>query len=310
MREFPTRWEEARSPNKTSASSVEPFGTPVDETENMPELPEVEILKEELRQGVVGRRVEEVGVFAKKEGRFPAAQFREAVEGRVVVGVRRRGKMLVLDFEGCHSLIIHLMMVGQLLLSPPFTGQPRDVCLELKFVDGRCLTLGQVRLQYVHLLPAAEVDDWPPVAKLGVDPLDESFTVGLLQRLLANRRGMIKTTLLNQSIIAGLGNVYTDEILFQARLHPRRRASHLSEEEVKRLHVSIGAELQRGLELGGSSEMAFVHLDGNVGAYQETFQVKGRRGKPCFVCATPIERIKVGGRGTYFCPRCQAVVEE
>lgn len=145
----------------------------------MPELPEVEILKEELRREAVGRRVKEVGVFEKKEGQFPVAELREAAEGRAIVGVRRRGKMLVLDFEGGHSLIIHLMMVGQLLLSPPFAGEARDVCLELKFADGTRLTLGQVRLKYVHLLPSAEVDDWPPVAKLGVDPLDESFTVDL-----------------------------------------------------------------------------------------------------------------------------------
>ncbi len=269
----------------------------------MPELPEVDILKEELRREVVGRRVSEVGVFAKGEGQFPAAQLREAVEGSAIVGVRRRGKMLVLDFDGGHSLIIHLMMVGQLLLLPPFAGQPRDVCLELTFADD-VLSLGQVRLKYVHLLPTAEVDDWPAVAKLGVDPLDERFTLDLLRRLLAKRRGMIKTTLMNQAVIAGLGNVYTDEILFRARLHPRRRASELSEEEVERLHASIASELRRGLKLGGSSEMAFLHLDGSEGSYQETFQVKGRKGEPCFVCATPIERIKVGGRGTYFCPRC------
>lgn len=276
----------------------------------MPELPEVEILKEELSREVVGRRVEEAAVFEKTEGQFPAAPFREAVEGRAVVGVRRRGKILVLDFEGGHSLVIHLMMVGQLLLSPPFTGQPRDVCLELKFAGGGRLTLGQVRLKYVHFLPTAEVDDWPPVAKLGLDPLDASFSVDRLRELLAGKRGMIKTTLMNQSIIAGLGNVYTDEVLFRAGLHPRRRASALSGEEVERLHASIVAELQRGLELEGSSEMAFLHLDGSEGAYQETFQVKGRKGKPCFVCSTPIERVKVSGRGTYFCPRCQAVVGE
>lgn len=272
----------------------------------MPELPEVEILKEELRREVVGRRVKEVAVFEKTASQFPIVQLREAVEGRAIAGVRRRGKMLVLDFEGGHSLIIHLMMVGQLLLSPPFTGQPRDICLALKLADGACLTLGQVRLKYVHLLPTAEVDSCSPVAKLGVNPLDESFTVDLLRQLLTKKRGAIKTTLMDQTAIAGLGNVYADEILFRARLHPQRRASDLSEEEVKRLHASIVAELQRGLELGGSSEMAFLHLDGSEGRYQESFQVKGRKGKPCFVCAMPIERIEVGGRGTYFCPQCQS----
>jgi len=169
----------------------------------VPELPEVGILKEELRREVVGRRVEVVGVFVKKEGEFPVAQLREAVEGRAIVEVRRRGKMHVLHFEGGHSLVIHLMMVGQLLLSPPFTGEPHDICLRLKFADGARLTLGQVGLKYVHLLSTAEVDNWPPVVKLTADPLDDS------------------------------------------------------------------------------------------------------KGEPCFVCATPIERVEVGGRGTYFCPRCQ-----
>ena len=291
--------EQARDSNELSDSHDEG-------TEKVPELPEVEILRQELRRDVVGRRAEEVGVYEKKEGQFPVAQLRAAVEGRAIVGVRRRGKMLILDLEGGHSLITHLMMVGQLLLSPPFAGQPRDVCLELKFADGIRLTLGQARLKYVHLLPTAEVDHWPPVAKLGVDPLDESFTVDLLRELLAKRRGTIKTTLMDQAVIAGLGNVYTDEILFRARLNPRHRASALSQEEVGRLHANIVAELDRGLEMGGSSEMAFLHLDGRKGSYQEGFQVKGRKGEACFVCATPIERIKVGGRGTYLCPHCQA----
>jgi formamidopyrimidine-DNA glycosylase len=237
--------------------------------------------------------------------------------------------MLVLEFEGGHSLIIHLMMVGQLLLSPPFTGQPRDVCLELRFADdalrlpgsesrdehatgyaegarpGARLTLGQVRLKYIHLLPTAKVDAWPSIAKLGVDPLDESFTIDLLQKLLARRRGAVKSALMDQSLVAGLGNVYTDEILFRAKLHPQRRASDLSDQEVRQLHASIVAELRRGLELGGSSEMAFVHLDGSEGSYQESFRVKRRQGRSCLVCTTPIERVKVGGRGSYLCPCCQ-----
>jgi formamidopyrimidine-DNA glycosylase len=251
--------------------------------------------------------VREVAVF-EKVGQFPAAQLREALEDSIIVGVRRRGKVLVLDFEGGHSLTIHLMMVGQLLLLPPFTGQPRDVCLELRFADGARLTLGQVRLRYVHLLPTAEVDHWPAVAKLGVDPFYESFTVELLRGILARKRGAIKTALMDQTVIAGLGNVYADEILFRARLHPQRRASELNGEEVERLHASIVAELQRGLELGGSSEMAFLHLDGSEGSYQETFQVKGRKEKPCFVCATSIERVKVGGRGLTSAPAARHLV--
>ncbi len=267
----------------------------------MPELPEIEILKDEIGAQIIGRRVEEIEVFEKKP---TVAHLKAALEGKRVTGVRRRGKMLVLDFDG-QSLVIHLMMVGQLLLSPPFEGEPHDVCLAINFADGGRLTLGQVPIKCVHLLPSDEAEARPPIAKLGIDPLSEDFTVGSLRRLLRGRRGAIKSLLLNQSVIAGIGNTYADEILFAAKLDPRRRAGSLDEAEVVQLHTSIVGILRRGIELGGSSEMAFVHLDGRRGRFQEHFRVKGRKGKPCTVCGTPIERTVVSGRGTYLCPRCQ-----
>lgn len=264
----------------------------------MPELPEVEILKRELEAQVVGRRVAEV----TSQGDFST----KGLVGARIVGVERRGKMLLLDLDSGLSLVIHLMMVGQLLLSPPFQGQPRDVRLTLCFDDGGQLTLGQVDLKFVHLLPTEEVERLPAIRKLGLDPLGETFTVQRLSGMLAGRRGMIKPFLLNQAHIAGLGNSYADEILFRARIAPTRRCSSLAPEEVARLHASIVDTLRQGIEWGGASEMAFVHLDGTEGRFQERFQVKGRKGHPCLVCGTPIERITVGGRGTHFCSRCQS----
>lgn len=273
----------------------------------MPELPEVEILRRELEAQVVGRTVSQVHVTPRRPGSFSEAEAQAALAGRTLTAVHRRGKLLVLDFGGGQSLVVHLMMVGQFLLAPlpGRAGKPRDVVLTLHFADGAALTLGQVDLRYVHLLLTEQVDAWPAIAGLGVDPTEPRFTVEALAHILQGRRGALKSLLMNQKVIAGLGNTYVDEILFRARLSPTRPASSLSPAEVSRLHAAIAEELARGFALGGSSEMAFVHLDGAPGQYQEEFQVNRRKDQPCPACGTPIVRIKVGGRGTYWCPRCQ-----
>jgi formamidopyrimidine-DNA glycosylase len=270
----------------------------------MPELPELEILKNELADHVVGRRVRELVFPEGGESGCPAEEWKAAIEGAAIVDVQRRGKMLVLGLDSGYSLVIHLMMVGQLLLSSLHDGEPSDVRLTLVF-DTDQLTLGQVHLKFVRLTPTEEVGSLPEVKKLGVDPTSAEFTTEALREMLHQRRGKIKSFLLDQRHIAGVGNTYADEILFEARIAPSRVASSLDQQEVQRLHENIVATLERGLELGGSSEMAFVHLDGSKGSFQERFQVKGRKGEPCFVCGAPIEKVSIGGRGTYFCPSCQ-----
>ena len=270
----------------------------------MPELPELEILKDELNAHLLGRQVQEVIVLEGTEGDCSVPQLKAALEEATIVNIERRGKMLILQFDNGFSLLIHLMMVGQLLLSSLYKEEPNDVRLILRFAADQ-LSLGQVPLRFLRLAPTLELDELPELKKLGQDPLSEGFTVEVLKDMLAKRRGKLKPFLLNQNHIAGIGNTYADEILFQARIAPTRGASSLNDEEVERLHTSIIETLHRGLELGGSSEMAFVHLDGRKGAFQEHFRVKGRRGKPCFVCGSPIEKATVGGRGTYSCPQCQ-----
>jgi formamidopyrimidine-DNA glycosylase len=270
----------------------------------MPELPELEILKRELRAHVFGRQVKEL-VAPEGEGEgCPVGEWKEALEGATITGVERRGKMLVLHVDSGFSLVIHLMMVGQLLLRSLYGGVPNDVRLTMVLGDDQ-LFLGQVHLKFLRLVPTAELDQLPQLSKLGRDPLGEAFGPETVEEMLARRRGKIKSFLLDQRHVAGIGNTYADEILFEARISPTRAASSLSAGEVRRLHGSVVRTLQRGLELGGSSEMAFVHLDGSKGGFQEQFQVKRRKGEPCFVCGTPIEKTPVGGRGTYFCPSCQ-----
>jgi len=270
----------------------------------MPELPELEILKRELRPYVLGRQVKELVVPEGKGGDCAVGEWKEALEGATITGVERRGKMLVLHVDSGFSLIVHLMMVGQLLLRSVYNGVPNDVQLMLVFEDDQ-LFLGQVHLKFLRLVPTADLDQMPQLSELGRDPLGEAFGPEILGEMLAQRRGKIKSFLLDQRHLAGIGNTYSDEILFEARISPTRVASSLNADEVRRLHGSVVRTLQRGLELGGSSEMAFVHLDGSKGIFQEQFRVKGRKGKPCLVCGTPIEKTSVGGRGTYFCPSCQ-----
>jgi len=197
------------------------------------------------------------------------------------------------------------MMVGQLLLSSLYHGEASDVRLLLRFDDDQLL-VGQVHLKFLRLLPTSGVGELPEIKKQGIDPLAGGLTAEKLEEMLARRRVKIKWFLLNQRFVAGIGNTYADEMLFEARISPIRIAYTLSAEEVRALHVSMVQTLERGLELGGSSEMAFVHLDGSKGRFQEHLQVKGREGKPCFVCSTPVQKTLVGGRGTYFCPACQS----
>jgi formamidopyrimidine-DNA glycosylase len=271
----------------------------------MPELPELEILQDELTAHVVGQRVVELVFPGGKGDNCPVPQWKAAMEGATIVEVERRGKMLVLQLDSGFSLIIHLMMVGQLVLSSLYQGEPGDVRLVLRLLDDQ-LFVGQVHLKFLRLVPTSEVGELPQIRKLGIDPLVGGLTAETLGEMLAERRVKVKSFLLDQRFVAGIGSTYADEMLFEARISPTRVASTLSAQEVRALHTSMVRTLERGLELGGSSEMAFVHLDGRKGRFQDHLQVKGRNAKPCFVCGTPIQKTSVGGRGTYFCPVCQS----
>ncbi len=270
----------------------------------MPELPEVEILKKELNAHVLGRQVRRVVIPEGRVADCPISGWRSAIEGATIVSVERRGKMLIIGFDSGFSLVVHLMMVGQLLLSSLYDGEPNDVRLVLEFESDR-LSVGQVALRFLRLVPTSELDELPEIQKLGCDPLSDDFTVEVLSDALGQRRGNLKSFLLTQRYIAGIGNTYADEILFHAGIAPVRQVASLTNADVEQLHHSIVELIHRGLKLRGSSEMAFVHLDGTKGAFQEQFRVKRRKGKPCRVCNTSIEKITIGGRGTYFCPQCQ-----
>jgi formamidopyrimidine-DNA glycosylase len=269
----------------------------------MPELPEVETIRRDLSPLLVGRTI--TGVTVGWEGcvdRPSMASFCERVVGRRIETVGRRGKFLVLGLSGGAGLLVHLRMTGSLLIREPMDPWETHARLALALDNGEELRFVDVRkFGRLYLLESPE----EVLGELGPEPLGEGFDVEAFGRLFENRRGMIKPLLLNQRFLAGLGNIYVDEALFRARLHPRRTVDSLSGEELGSLYDAVRGVLQAAIMDQGTSRSDYVRPDGTQGRHQDQLLVSGRAGEPCLCCGTEIERIVVGGRGTFLCPRCQ-----
>jgi formamidopyrimidine-DNA glycosylase len=270
----------------------------------VPELPEVETVARGLRGPLVGRTITDVAVrWPRTISRPSVDEFKEGIAGRQVVSVGRRGKYVVVDLDQGH-LLIHLKMSGRLCIAS--SDEPLDQHTHTIFDldDGRQLRFRDVRkFGRVYLVDDAE----QVTGGLGPEPLACDFGLEAFRRALARRSGRLKSLLLNQSFLAGIGNIYADEVLFAAKLHPLRKADSLTTEEQARLYRAIRKVLERAVEGRGTTldDRGYVDAAGQAGAYREQLAVYGRRGEPCVVCNTPIERIRVGGRSTYFCPNCQ-----
>jgi formamidopyrimidine-DNA glycosylase len=269
----------------------------------MPELPEVHTIAQDLDKLIRGKQVASATIRWERIITCPTPdEFRRRITGTTILGVARRGKYLVLQLSGGSCLLIHLRMTGQLLTTPPPNSDRKHVHLVLDFVDGTSLHyVDQRKFGRLYL-----VDDTGPILGcLGPEPLSDTFSAEELGRMLAERRRRIKPLLLDQHFLAGLGNIYVDEALHDAGIHPLRRANELSREEVKRLHGSIVAVLRCGIANRGTTLSDYRDARGEEGSNQEHLQVVRRQGQPCLQCGTPIERMKLEQRGTYFCPVCQ-----
>ncbi len=267
----------------------------------MPELPEVEILGREIRQHVAGRRLSAVDAVPDQQLEVGHERLPELV-GLPLVDVRRFGKRLALDFGSDLTLLTHLMLVGQWRFSGLTADIPPDPKLTLSFGDGTRLYLHGSALRYQRLLDRADVERQPEIAALGPDALSPAFLAPAFVDALARRGAGIKAVLLEQSLIGGVGNTYADEALFLAGIHPRRKSSDLSREDALRLHAAVVQVMREAIENGGASEMAFVHLDGSKGHYQDVFRVKEREGQACSICGATIVKERLGNRPTYYCP--------
>jgi formamidopyrimidine-DNA glycosylase len=269
----------------------------------MPELPEVETIRRQLAPALEGRRLESVEVL---DGRWsdpaPPAEVEDALRGRRVERLSRRGKYLIFELEDEVFLVMHLRMTGNLLLDAEaayarvrFTLDSGDVLL---FADARRFGTGVV------LLGADALEDYFR-ARLGVEPLSPDFTADALRALAKDRRAPVKAFLLNQERIAGVGNIYADEALFRARIHPLRAVGTLKRPQIAGLRDAVVDVLEAGIDSRGATIDDFRNADGASGAFQDRFLAYGREGEPCVRCGRPIRKMRAAGRGTYVCENCQ-----
>ncbi|HLF68814.1 MAG TPA: bifunctional DNA-formamidopyrimidine glycosylase/DNA-(apurinic or apyrimidinic site) lyase [Gaiellaceae bacterium] len=267
----------------------------------MPELPEVETIRAQLAPRLTGRTLARVEILDPRLTRpFDLFEVAEELEGDRITAVERRGKYLVLRLVSGLVLLVHLRMTGSFGFDP--VTHERAV---LELDDGTRVVYRDVRRFGTWLvLEGAELEPYL-AGKNGPEPLGARFTSGWLTAQLARRRAPLKAVLLDQRVVAGLGNIYADEALWSARLSPLRPASGLSTEEVRRLTRAVRAALRRGIERQGSTLRDYATPDGSAGSMQDEFRVYGRDGEPCRRCGTPIAKARVGGRGTWFCARCQ-----
>ena len=274
----------------------------------MPELPEVETVARSLKEPLEGRTIVDVAVrwprtLALPKGRDAGDKLRQQLLGRRVVSVRRRGKYVVIALDK-DFLLIHLKMSGRLQIVPRHEPVDKHVQALFDLDDGRQLRFHDVR-KFGRIYLVDRVESVTTV--LGPEPLDGELGLADFRGLLARRSGRLKSLLLNQSFLAGLGNIYADESLFRARLHPLRRADSLSGEEQERLYRAVRAVLEEAIADQGTtlSDGGYADAAGQAGRHQERLAVYHRTGKPCPQCQTPVARLIVGGRSSHFCPTCQ-----
>ena len=275
----------------------------------MPELPEVETVRRRIAPLVEGTTIASAEIVDPRLTRpVSPSLVADALVGERIAAVERRGKYLLWRLESGRTLVVHLRMTGSLLHFPagdlPADAHRRatlalDTGAAVGYRDVRRFGTWEL-LDDGHLRPYL-------ASRLGPEPLAPSFTSARLARIVAGRRAPIKAVLLDQRRIAGIGNIYADEALWRARIHPRRPAGELDAPEIAHLHRAVRAALRRGVELNGSTLRDYVTPDGEGGGMQHEFHVYGRLGDPCDRCGRPIERIVVGGRGTWLCSRCQTM---
>ena len=267
----------------------------------MPELPEVETIRSELAPRLTGRSLVRVEILDPRLTRpYDLFEVAERLEGDRILSVERRGKYLLLRLESGQGLLVHLRMTGGFHWQP--TTHERAV---FELDDGSRLVYRDIRRFGTWLvLEDAELDPYL-AGKNGPEPLGRGFTSEWLAGQLARRRAPVKSVLLDQRVVAGLGNIYADEALWRARINPLRPAAELTRDEVASVHRAIRAALRTGIARQGSTLSTYARPDGSAGSMQDEFRVYGRDGLPCPRCRTPISKARVGGRGTWFCPRCQ-----
>ncbi|MCK4386819.1 MAG: DNA-formamidopyrimidine glycosylase [Candidatus Pacebacteria bacterium] len=293
-----------------------------DNISNMPELPEVQTIANDLEKKIVGKTI--IGFWSdyKKAVRPSFAKFRRGVTGRKIIGIERYGKMLVLNLSagryglgGDYSIVIHLKMIGHLLFKE--LGRETSKFFEEKinqyihhiiyFKNGDTLAVSDLRkFAWLRLAETTKVGKMKEIVSLGIDALGADLSFKRFEKLLEKRQNSkIGTALLDQKWLAGVGNIYRSEILFEAKLHPERIIKRLTVGERKKLHQALRTILKKAVKMRGTSTIDYRDTAGKKGRFQNALRAYGREGEKCLKCGTKIEKIKLAQRSVFFCPKCQ-----
>lgn len=291
----------------------------------MPELPEVETIKRGLTKFIIGRSVKSVRTFDSPKS-FPNSEedVKEFLINAEIIDVRRRAKVLLIDLSTKYTLVIHLKMTGQLVYRGVRSfggGHPNDSLIselpnrstrvELEFSDGSKLFFNdQRKFGWMKLFPSIEVPNINFMQKVGPEPLEDDFTAkDFIQRTHRRSGTTIKAAILDQTVLAGVGNIYADESLYGAKIHPATRVRDVSDDKLSELLKEIKFVMNLSIEKGGSTDRNYIDAEGKKGSYLNFARVFRREGKQCVRCGSTIEKTRVAGRGTHFCPVCQEAPE-
>lgn len=273
----------------------------------MPELPEVETIKEDMVRKIKGRRINKVDIKDEKSVKIPSGrEFKRRVEGKTIQDIKRRGKYLILNLNSYELLIFHLKLTGRVLFFSPGEKEPDYSRVVFVFSNGSKLFFTDVRrFGEIYLLTRDEIDKVPAIKSMGPEPLSPEFTARKLKEKLKGKRGKIKPALMNQAVLAGVGNIYSQEALYRTGIHPERNISRLTDREIEAIYHTLVEVLKEAIQHRGSSVDAYVDLNGKEGGHVPYLQVYGREGEKCPRCGSFIKKKKISGRGTYFCEGCQ-----
>ncbi len=298
---------------------------------NVPELPEIETIIQGAQKYLIGKKIKKVEIKVPKIVDFLVEEFKKGSIGAEIINIRRFAKIIVIDLNNGNSILIHLKLTGQLIYQQPATSnqqsagsrEPRQrrgvpeagswkhqplphnyTHVIFEFADGSHLYFNDIRkFGYLKLVKTSEVKERPEIKNLGPEPLDGWTYQEFAEKLKRRPRSNIKQVLMDQKFVSGIGNIYANEILFHARVRPLHIVSELTEEQKKQIFKSIQFILKKGIAMGGSSENTYVNLEGKKGDFMKYAKVY--RQNSCKVCGSPIKRIVIGGRGTFYCPGCQ-----
>lgn len=273
----------------------------------MPELPEVETIRKTLKELVLNKKISNIDIYWGKIIKHPddSEHFKQLVIGQTIRDVKRKGKFLIFELDTL-MLVSHLRMEGKYFVNKTGTERDKHTHVIFNFTDGTSLNYNDVRkFGTMHVYPKESYLEVKPLNQLGPDPFEVNYNVDYLTEKLLKTTRFVKAALLDQTIIAGLGNIYVDEVLFRAKIHPEKRANTLTKKQIELIYKHSYDVLKEAVEQGGTTIRSYVNGEGEMGLFQQELFVYGQENKACKTCGDKIEKFKSSGRGTHICPTCQ-----